>query len=165
MITVLQVVSTTCWGFAFIVEGILLAFLLEAVLCVKDLERDAMNAHTCARRMNNLVVPEILLQGIQLAVLVFCGKWSLVCCNVSIVLWHLRLYFKGEAYIEATDIFSNLEKHRKVRLIKFGMYIVIFVGIVYRLLEAAVILLLAAQGKPYSLKFFTTTTFSQLTRF
>eukprot|EP00240_Pyramimonas_obovata_P010747 CAMPEP_0118926030 /NCGR_PEP_ID=MMETSP1169-20130426/3825_1 /TAXON_ID=36882 /ORGANISM="Pyramimonas obovata, Strain CCMP722" /LENGTH=135 /DNA_ID=CAMNT_0006867493 /DNA_START=326 /DNA_END=733 /DNA_ORIENTATION=- len=123
---------------------------MYTLICLADLENDFINPHDSANRINKFVTPEYVLQAIHFLLFVVGAKWSLVVISFPVVAWLVRAYLKGQALVDVTEIFNNLPMEKKVRLTKLFAHLMMFIIIIYRVVEATVTALMASHGPAIS---------------
>eukprot|EP00959_Pyramimonas_sp_CCMP1952_P336251 7041027-Pyramimonas_sp.AAC.2 len=142
--------SLAYWLLCFLLEGALLGIIMYTLICLADLENDFINPHDSANRINKFVTPEYVLQAAHFLLILLGGKWFLAAISFPVVLWLLRAYFKGQALVDVTEIFNDLPNEKKVRLTKLFCHLVMFIIIIYRVVEASVSVLMASHGPAIS---------------
>jgi hypothetical protein len=59
----------------FGLQAALVVLALYAVVLLGDLERDFINPHDCSRKLNRLVLPQLVLLGLETLAFFFLGRW------------------------------------------------------------------------------------------
>ena len=142
--------SLLYWALCFLIEAALLGIIMYTLICLADLENDFINPHDSANRINKFVGPEYVLQAIHFLFFLLAGKWSLVLVSLPVVGWLARSYLKGEALVDVTEIFNNLSMEKKIRLTKLFFHLLMFIIIIYRVVEALVNFVMASHGPAIS---------------
>eukprot|EP00879_Flechtneria_rotunda_P014973 GHRR01015643.1.p2 GENE.GHRR01015643.1~~GHRR01015643.1.p2 ORF type:complete len:130 (+),score=24.06 GHRR01015643.1:137-526(+) len=106
---------------------------------------------------NGLVLPcckthELVAQGCLAGLLVLSGKWFAGLCHAGLLAYMLQLCSTRQMYVEITDAFRQLPQQKKQRLIMLGAHLLLFVVIVYRLIETALLVLLTPEGRAMTKK-------------
>mmetsp|Transcript_22926 Transcript_22926/g.38357 ORF Transcript_22926/g.38357 Transcript_22926/m.38357 type:complete len:159 (-) Transcript_22926:1112-1588(-) len=142
--------SLTFWVVSFLVEAALLGIIMYTLICLADLENDFMNPHDSASRINKCVLPEYIMQATQVFLFIVGGKWALLALSILEASWMARTYLKGHSMMDVTEIFNELPKEKKVRLMKLFIHLLMFIVIIYRVVEAAVGFLMDTHGPAIS---------------
>ncbi|KAJ4804153.1 Cornichon family protein [Rhynchospora pubera] len=93
-------------------------------MCLADLEFDYINPYDTASRINKVMIPEFILQGILSLVLLFSGHWIMFLLSLPFVYYNYNVYQKRQHLIDVTEIFNHVYKEKKRRLIKLGCLVV-----------------------------------------
>ncbi|CAM6035240.1 unnamed protein product [Sphagnum compactum] len=124
--------------FAFLAVAALLGILVYQLMCLSDLEFDYINPYDSASRINASVVPEIAIHvGLSCVYLIF-GYWFMFLINLPLIYYHACLYLDHKHLVDVTEIFTSLNREKKYRLVKLAFYILLFFLAIYRLVAAAV---------------------------
>ena len=67
--------------------------------------------------------------------------------HLPLVAWNLRTFLKDHQTVDVTEIFRQIHWEKKVRIVKLIMYLCLFVFVIYRLVESAVVGLLSEENK------------------
>lgn len=108
--------------FFFILIG-LLVLVVYQLMCLADLEFDYINPYDSASRINKVILPEFITEGVLCFLYLVTGHWIMSLFSVPYLYYNLRLYTRREHLIDVTEIFNLLEWEKKKRLFKLG-YIV-----------------------------------------
>lgn len=80
--------------------------------------------------------------------------FMLCCCpclqgliHLPLVAWNLRTFLRDHQTVDVTEIFRQIHWEKKVRIVKLIMYLCLFVFVIYRLVESAVVGLLSEENK------------------
>lgn len=92
-------------------------------MCLADLEFDYINPYDSASRINKVILPEFITEGVLCFLYLVTGHWIMSLFSVPYLYYNLRLYTRREHLIDVTEIFNLLEWEKKKRLFKLG-YIV-----------------------------------------
>eukprot|EP00897_Mesotaenium_endlicherianum_P006738 jgi/Mesen1/6092/ME000031S05365 len=139
------------WLLSFVFFAALLGIDMYLLICLSDLENDFINPHDATSRINVWVFPEMALHGLLTACYLVTGRWLMWLLNMPLLLWHARLsvageleevtwfwYVRKEYRMDVTEVFSQLAYEKKHRLLKLFIYILLFIIVIYRWIEAAV---------------------------
>eukprot|EP00218_Dolichomastix_sp_CCMP3274_P008620 CAMPEP_0170145376 /NCGR_PEP_ID=MMETSP0033_2-20121228/19282_1 /TAXON_ID=195969 /ORGANISM="Dolichomastix tenuilepis, Strain CCMP3274" /LENGTH=150 /DNA_ID=CAMNT_0010381945 /DNA_START=57 /DNA_END=509 /DNA_ORIENTATION=+ len=119
---------------------------MYTVINLTDLENDFMNPHDASARINKFFIPEVVLHFALTLIFLFTGRWLLFVVNIPLVVYHAHLWRTNKCYLDVTEIFAVVKIEQKKRLAKMGFYLIMFVFVIYRLVEAAVTLLMSKHG-------------------
>jgi hypothetical protein len=91
--------------------------------------------------------PEYALQAALAALFLLSGHWAPGLVHSALAALHARALKRGEAGIDVTEIFKQAPAEKRRRAWRLGLYLLTFIYIIYRLVEAAVHALLTPDGK------------------
>ncbi|KAH9624891.1 hypothetical protein KSS87_016994 [Heliosperma pusillum] len=111
------------WIIALVSNIALLAILLYQIICLSDLEADYMNPYDSSSKINSLVVPEFILQGVFCALFLVTGHRFMFLVTLPLLVYHARLFSRGAHLLDVTEIFRALSHEKKYRVIKLGVYL------------------------------------------
>ncbi|XP_021894054.1 protein cornichon homolog 1 isoform X2 [Carica papaya] len=120
------------WVFSFFVNLALLASTFYQLICLTDLEADFMNPFETSSRVNGLIIPEFILQGVLSGLYLVTWHWFMFLFAVPLTCYHAMLYKKQKHLIDVTEVFRNLNFEKKLRFIKLGFYLILFVVVIFR---------------------------------
>ncbi|KAJ3691034.1 hypothetical protein LUZ61_020198 [Rhynchospora tenuis] len=112
------------WLLCFFILIGLISLVIFQVMCLADLEFDYINPYDTASRINKVMIPEFILQGILSLVLLFSGHWIMFLLSLPFVYYNYTVYQKRQHLIDVTEIFNHVYKEKKRRLIKLGCLVV-----------------------------------------
>jgi len=130
------------WLLSFFAVVSLLGVLVYQLMCLSDLEFDYINPFDSSSRINSFIVPEFAIHGALGCVFLLTGHWLLFLLNVPLIYYHTNLYLKKEHLLDVTEIFNQLNREKKYRMIKLAFYLLLFFIVIYKLVLAAVFLIL-----------------------
>uniref|UniRef100_A0A1D1XFY9 Protein cornichon 1 n=1 Tax=Anthurium amnicola TaxID=1678845 RepID=A0A1D1XFY9_9ARAE len=136
------------WLVAFFSTIALIALTAYQLICLSDLEFDYINPFDSSSRINAVVVPEFIVQGILCILFFLTWHWFPFLIMAPITYYHVKLYLRRKHLIDVTEIFSLLDGEKKYRLVKLAFYVSLFIIVIYRLVMAAVIALLDEDDGP-----------------
>ncbi|PIN02844.1 ER vesicle integral membrane protein [Handroanthus impetiginosus] len=93
-------------------------------MCLADLEFDYINPYDSASRINKVVLPEFITQGVLCFLFLVTGHWAMSLLCVPYLYYNVRLYQGRQHLVDVTEIFNQLNWEKKQRLFKLG-YIVL----------------------------------------
>ncbi|XP_017698625.1 protein cornichon homolog 1-like [Phoenix dactylifera] len=130
------------WLYAFASVISLIALTAYQLINLSDLEFDYINPYDLSSRINAVVIPEFLVQGILCASFLLTWHWFPFLIMAPITCYHINLFMNRRHLIDVTEIFRLLHGEKKYRIIKLSIYFSIFVIVIYRLVMSAVLLLM-----------------------
>ncbi|CAL9188171.1 unnamed protein product [Musa hybrid cultivar] len=123
------------WLLAFAAVIALIGLSAYQLICLSDLEFDYINPYDSSSRINAVVIPEFLVQGILCILFLLTWHWFPFLIMAPITYYHIKLYMKGKHLIDVTEIFRLLNGEKKYRVIKLAFYCSIFIVVIYRQLQ------------------------------
>ena len=130
------------WLLSFIFIIALLGFVVYQLICLSDLEFDYINPYDSTSRINRLVIPEFMIQGVLCLLFLLTGCWFMCLITAPLVYYHAQLYVRRKHLVDVTEIFNLLNAEKKYRMIKLVYYLILFFIVIYRLVSSSVIALL-----------------------
>ncbi|KAI9079868.1 hypothetical protein K1719_038114 [Acacia pycnantha] len=114
-------------------------FLLLALLCLLgyqlillvDLEFDYINPYDSASRINWVVLPEFIVQGVLCFILLVTGNWVMFLLSLPYLYYNVKLYMTRQHLVDVTEIYNQLRWEKKKRFIKVGYLIMLFLVSVF----------------------------------
>ncbi|GLE10414.1 hypothetical protein PINS_up022515 [Pythium insidiosum] len=90
------------------------------LITLDELELDHLNPADVARRLNKLVVPEMVLHGLLMTFCLLAWAPWVFLLNVPIAVWHARRVMRNEHLVDPTEIlrFKNLRAARMEAIVK-----------------------------------------------
>ncbi|XWS59201.1 hypothetical protein CRYUN_Cryun08bG0101300 [Craigia yunnanensis] len=125
------------WVLCFFINIALLASTFYQLLSLSDLEADHLNPFEASTRINSVVLPEFLLQGLLCAIFLLTWHWFMFLLAVPLSAYHLMLYFNRKHLLDVTEIFRDLNIEKRYRFVKLGIYLVLFTVVLFRLVLSA----------------------------
>ncbi|CAA0820563.1 Protein cornichon homolog 4 [Striga hermonthica] len=114
------------WLLFFFIAIILLVMVVFQLMCLADLEFDYINPYDSASRINKVVLPEFITQGVLCFLFLITGHWFMSLLCVPYLYYNVRLYLQRQHLVDVTEIFNQLHWEKKQRLFKLG-YIVLLI--------------------------------------
>ncbi|XP_010057681.1 protein cornichon homolog 1 isoform X1 [Eucalyptus grandis] len=122
---------------AFLVINIaLFASTFYQILILSDLEADYINMYEAASRINGLILPDFILQGVLSVLLLMTGHWLMFLVSVPVTCYHVMLYVKRRHLIDVTEVFRVLGTEKKYRMVKLGLLSLLFLMVIFRFIRA-----------------------------
>ncbi|CAJ1814439.1 unnamed protein product [Sphenostylis stenocarpa] len=115
------------WISTFILILTLLCILGYQLILLVDLEFDYINPYDSTSRINQVVVPEFIIQGIFCFTNLIAGHWFIFLVSLPFLYYDLRLYSRKEHLADVTEIYNKLSGEKKKRFYKVAYLIVVFV--------------------------------------
>ncbi|XP_073042401.1 protein cornichon homolog 4-like isoform X1 [Primulina eburnea] len=116
------------WLFAFFLLIIILALILYQLMCLTDLEFDYINPYDSASRINWVVWPEFIAEGVLSFVHLTAGHWVMFLMCLPYLYYNIKLYSQRQHLVDVTEIFNQLHWAKKIRLYKL-IYLVILLAL------------------------------------
>ncbi|XP_021282544.1 protein cornichon homolog 1 isoform X1 [Herrania umbratica] len=126
------------WILCFFINIALFASTFYQLLSLSDLEVDHLNPFEASSRINAVVVPEFLLQGLLCALFLLTWHWFMFLLFLPLTAYHLMLYLNRKHLIDVTEVFRDIDKEKKYRYVKLGIYLVLFTLVLFRILAASI---------------------------
>uniref|UniRef100_A0A383VZH0 Uncharacterized protein n=1 Tax=Tetradesmus obliquus TaxID=3088 RepID=A0A383VZH0_TETOB len=140
------------WVAAMILQSTLLGRNMYAIVCLTDLENDFINPFDLSSKMNRFVTHELVAHAVMAALLLLSGNWFSGACLAAVLAYMLHLHTHRLLHVDTTDAFRQLPQQKKQRFILLGAHLLLFVLVVYRLIETALLTLLTAEGRAMTKK-------------
>eukprot|EP00775_Hariotina_reticulata_P011959 gene11959-12102_t len=140
------------WLAAMIIQSALLGRNMYAIVCLTDLENDYINPYDLSSKMNRFVVHELITQAVIAALLLLSGNWFTGVCHAAVLVYMLHLHNSRLFYVDTTDAFRQLPQQKKQRFVLLAAHLLLFIVVVYRLIETALMVLLTAEGRAMTKK-------------
>ncbi|XP_009623588.1 protein cornichon homolog 4-like isoform X1 [Nicotiana tabacum] len=124
--------------FFFIVIAILIMVIFQ-LICLSDLEFDYINPYDTASRVNKVVLPEFITQGVLCFLYLITGHWVMSLLCVPYLYYNVKLYMQRRHLVDVTEIFNMLNWEKKQRLFKLGNMVILLLislfWVIYSALE------------------------------
>ena len=126
----------------FLLAALSAAFLLFImvyyVIMFSDLEMDYVNPIELCRRLNVLVVPEMLLHAVLTVLFLPSLQLLSLTVNIPLVAYHFLRWRENRHYFEATDIFRHLPYRKREAMIKLGFFLLSFFYYLFRMVSTLI---------------------------
>ncbi|KAK1419086.1 hypothetical protein QVD17_28243 [Tagetes erecta] len=131
--------DTLSWLLFFFILIAIVVIVVYQLICFADLEFDYLNPYDSASRINNVIIPEFITQGVLCVLCLVTGHWMMFILSVPCLLYNMRLYARRQHLVDVTEIFNQLDVAKKQRLFKLGhlislLFITLF-WMIYNALE------------------------------
>ncbi|XP_051114557.1 protein cornichon homolog 4-like [Andrographis paniculata] len=113
------------WLLFFFILIALLVMIVFQLMCLADLEFDYINPYDSASRINKVVLPEFITQGILCLLFLVTGHWVMSLLCVPYLYYNVNLYLRRQHFVDVTEIFNLLNWEKKQRLFKLGYIILL----------------------------------------
>ncbi|KAL3645355.1 hypothetical protein CASFOL_010535 [Castilleja foliolosa] len=113
------------WLLFFFILIALLVMIVFQLMCLADLEFDYINPYDSASRINKVVLPEFITQGVLCVLLLVTGHWVMSLLCIPYLYYNVRLYLRRQHLVDVTEIFNLLNWEKKQRLFKLGYIILL----------------------------------------
>ncbi|XP_057976980.1 protein cornichon homolog 4 [Malania oleifera] len=113
------------WLISFFVLIALVVVVVYQLMCLADLEFDYINPYDSSSRINKVILPEFIIQGVLCAFYLVTGHWIMSLLCVPYLYYNVRLYTRNQHLVDVTEIFNMLHWEKKQRLLKLGYIILL----------------------------------------
>ncbi|XP_055832560.1 protein cornichon homolog 4-like [Solanum dulcamara] len=125
------------WLLFFFILIALLVMVVFQLMCLSDLEFDYINPYDSASRINGVVLPEFITQGVLCLIYLITGHWVMALLCVPYMYYNYRLYMRRQHLIDVTEIFNLLNWEKKQRLFKLGyILLLLFISLFWLIYSA-----------------------------
>ncbi|KAA8521931.1 hypothetical protein F0562_012755 [Nyssa sinensis] len=111
------------WLVFFFVLIALFVLVVYQVVSLADLEFDYINPYDSASRINRVILPEFVTQGVLCFLYLITGHWVMCLLSLPYLYYNVRLYIRKQHLLDVTEIFNLLNWEKKQRLFKLGYLI------------------------------------------
>ncbi|XP_054781473.1 protein cornichon homolog 4-like [Prosopis cineraria] len=119
------------WLLTFFLILALLCLLGYQLILLVDLEFDYINPYDSASRINWVVLPEFIVQGVLCFILLVTGNWLMFLLSLPYLYYNVTLYMTRQHLVDVTEIYNQLKWEKKKRFIKVGYLILLFLVSVF----------------------------------
>ncbi|KAF5774887.1 hypothetical protein HanXRQr2_Chr13g0605821 [Helianthus annuus] len=131
--------ETLSWLLFFFMLIAILVIVVYQLICLADLEFDYLNPYDSASRINKVILPEYITQGVLCLLYLMTGHWMMFILAAPYLYYNTRLYTRRQHLVDVTEIFNQLDGAKKERLFKLGhliflLFITLF-WMIYNALE------------------------------
>ncbi|CAI9103765.1 OLC1v1002312C1 [Oldenlandia corymbosa var. corymbosa] len=113
------------WLVSFFILIAILGVILYQLMCLADLEFDYINPYDSASRINKVVLPEFITQGVLCFLHLVTGHWVMFLLCLPYLGYNIKMYNERRHLVDVTEIFNQLPWEKKIRLYKLGYLIVL----------------------------------------
>ncbi|EPS74239.1 hypothetical protein M569_00515, partial [Genlisea aurea] len=113
------------WLLFFFILIAILVMVVFQLMCLADLEFDYINPYDTASRINKVVLPEFITQGVVCVVFLITGHWVMSLLSLPYLYYNAKLYLGRKHLIDVTEIFNELNWEKKQRLVKLGYLVLL----------------------------------------
>nr|POE92130.1 protein cornichon like 4 [Quercus suber] len=125
------------WLVSFFVLIALLIVIVYQLMCLADLEFDYINPYDSSSRINRVILPEFITQGVLCLFYLVTGHWFMSLLSVPYLYYNVRQYLQRKHLVDVTEIFNLLHWEKKQRLFKlFYLIFLLFLTIFWMILTA-----------------------------
>ncbi|KAI3501167.1 hypothetical protein L2E82_40760 [Cichorium intybus] len=125
------------WLVFFFIIITLLVVVVYQLMCFADLEFDYSNPYDSASRINGVVVPEFITQGVLCLMYLLTGHWVMFLLGTPYLYYNVRSYARREHLVDVTEIFNQLNWEKKQRLFKLGyLILLLFITLFWMIFNA-----------------------------
>ncbi|KAF3790242.1 cornichon-like protein 4 [Nymphaea thermarum] len=108
------------WLLSFFTLIAVLAMVIYQVMCLADLEYDYINPYDSSSRINSVVLPEFVVQGLLGLFFLFTGHWVMFLLCMPYLYYNVKLYMQKQHLVDVTEIFNLLHREKMRRLFKLA---------------------------------------------
>ncbi|XP_062145740.1 protein cornichon homolog 4 [Alnus glutinosa] len=125
------------WLVSFFFLIALLVVVVYQLMCLADLEFDYINPYDSSSRINRVILPEFIAQGVLCIFYLVTGHWVMSLLSIPYLYYNVRLYLRNQHLVDVTEIFNLLNWEKKQRLFKlFYLVCLLFLSIFWMILTA-----------------------------
>ncbi|XP_062502700.1 protein cornichon homolog 4-like [Corticium candelabrum] len=130
--------------FELIASTLLMFLTVYFIICLSDLECDYLNASSCCRKLNKLVVPEAAGHVFATLFLIIGFHYWIILLNVPLIVWHFYCIShipKGNTgRYDPTEIHNRnvLRNFQKEAFVKLAWYLILFFVYLYSMIYSLV---------------------------
>ncbi|XP_030469415.1 protein cornichon homolog 4-like [Syzygium oleosum] len=125
------------WLGAFFIIIALLVVIVFQLMCLADLEFDYINPYDSSSRINRVVMPEYIGQGVLCFFYLVTGHWFMSLLCVPYLYHNVQLYMQRQHLVDVTEIYNMLRWEKKQRLFKLGyLILLLFLSIFWMIMGA-----------------------------
>ncbi|KAI4354896.1 hypothetical protein L6164_003720 [Bauhinia variegata] len=122
------------WLLTFFFILALLCMVGYQLISLVDLEFDYINPYDSAARINNVILPEFITQGVLCFILLISGHWFMLLMSLPYLYYNVRLYITRQHLVDVTEIYNQVNWEKKQRFFKVGYLVMLFVFSVFWLI-------------------------------
>ncbi|KAK2985230.1 hypothetical protein RJ640_015938, partial [Escallonia rubra] len=122
----------------YIVRNFNISECLMQLMCLADLELDYINPYDTASRINNVVLPEFLTQGILCALHLISGHWFTFLLCLPCLYYNVKVYSQRRHQVDVTEIFNHLPWEKKQRLLKLSFHAILLMMSIFWMIWSVV---------------------------
>ncbi|KAI4364872.1 hypothetical protein MLD38_020905 [Melastoma candidum] len=108
------------WIVSFFALVALLVVVIFQLISLADLEFDYINPYDTSSRINAVVLPEFIGQGVLTCFYILTGHWVMALLSVPYLYYNVRLYMNKQHLVDVTEIYNMLNWEKKQRLFKLA---------------------------------------------
>jgi len=124
--------------FAVIMAAVLLFTMVFFTIMFSDLECDYINPIDLCNKLNQFVLPEMMVHAFFTFIFFINGSWIALTINAPLVAYNVNKVLNNRHMYDATEIFRNLGQCKKECFIKLAFYLVSFFYYLYRMIVALI---------------------------
>ncbi|ORY97577.1 cornichon [Syncephalastrum racemosum] len=124
--------------FGIVMAALLLFLMVFFVIMFSDLECDYINPIDLCNKLNQFVLPEMGAQAFLFFMFLVNGSWVAMLLNLPLVAFNVNKVTNSRHMYDATEIFRQLNQHKKECFIKLAFYLICFFYYLYRMIVALI---------------------------
>ncbi|KAF4352935.1 hypothetical protein F8388_000695 [Cannabis sativa] len=94
------------WLLSFFFILTLILLVGYQLICLVDLDSDYINLYDSTSRINMVVLPEFITQGLQCLLLVLIGHWVMFVLHIPYFYYNVRQYIEGKHLVDSNEVFK-----------------------------------------------------------
>ncbi|KAG4131144.1 hypothetical protein ERO13_D09G189000v2 [Gossypium hirsutum] len=126
------------WILSFFILIALIVLLVYQLMCLADLEFDYINPYDSSSRINSVVLPEFVVQGILCLFYLLTGHWIMALISAPYLYYNVRLHAQRQHLVDVTEIFNLLHREKKRRLFKLAYLVVLLFFDIFWMIWSAI---------------------------
>ncbi|KAG8662162.1 protein cornichon homolog 4 isoform X1 [Manihot esculenta] len=125
------------WLISFFFLIALIVIIVFQLMCLADLEFDYINPYDSSSRINKVILPEYITEGVLGLFYLLTGHWCMSLLCGPYLYYNVRLYTGKQHLVDVTEIFNMLHWEKKQRLFKlFYLIFLLFLTIFWMIFTA-----------------------------
>ncbi|RXI06894.1 hypothetical protein DVH24_026030 [Malus domestica] len=97
------------------------------LVCLVDLEYDYINPYDSSSRINSVILPEFIVQGVLCFILLIAQHWFMLFMALPHLYYNVNLYMTRRHLVDVTEIYNQLSWEKKQRFFKIGYLLALFI--------------------------------------
>ncbi|KAK3036140.1 hypothetical protein RJ639_031721 [Escallonia herrerae] len=122
----------------YILRNFNISECLMQLMCLADLELDYINPYDTASRINHVVLPEFVTQGILCALHLISGHWFTFLLCLPCLYYNVKVYSQRRHQVDVTEIFNHLPWEKKQRLLKLSFHAILLMMSIFWMIWSVV---------------------------
>ncbi|PWN26600.1 hypothetical protein BDZ90DRAFT_233206 [Jaminaea rosea] len=123
---------------AVLIAAALLFTMVFYIIMFSDLECDYINPIDLCNKLNQFILPEMIVHASLTLLFLLSGQWLVFLLNVPLVAWNAKKVMDKNHLLDATEIFRTLNSHKKQAFIKLAIFLLSFFLYLYKMIVALI---------------------------